>query len=331
MNSINLIYLSPWSVGGFTSFTAHLYRCLTSEDVDVQVLRCNNDREEKSLRTMKGHLLPYRNVTVETAVRQTRKRPTLITAVARPEDMKDENTIEKLMAAGAKICVQSSQEFRQFPHVESLSKRGSKVVTIRRALMKHFPGSAYLPHPYDRVHKEWSSLEDRRPACSISMVASNKHPEILCGANEKLAKKYRIDLLGKVTNPFLGMNLGKKYKNFVRPKGFRCSQEATILASQYRLAVDLSDYPSGDGGGTQYSFLEAMDAGTVNIVHRNWSSQKGDMEEDINCLAASSVEELAARIECSKVSRLKVLRTNALQVLENHSAKVIYATLKKIM
>jgi len=329
VKSINLIYLSPWSVGGFTSFTAHLQRCLVAEGVNVTVLRCNRDREERVTRVMKGHELSYRNVSVATAVRAAKTTPTLITAVARPDDLADKDTIHKLLKAGAMCCVQSTQEFKQFPHVTGL--KPAQVVVIRESLQKHFKGSAYLPHPYSRVHGKLSDLKGRQRACSLSMVATNKHPDIICKANESLPAKFRVEFVGKETTHFLGLKLKQKYPSYKKPKGFRCSQDAARLAAGYQMAVDLSDYPHGDGGGTQYSFLEAMDAGTVNVIHTNWADKKGDMQEFVNCLAVHSDDDLANILRNVTVGELNKLRKNALDVLEAHGSAAIVKRLRRIM
>lgn len=332
MDSINLIYLSPWSVGGFTSFTSHLARCLEIEGVEVQTLRCNRDRAERNERTMKGHGFRYRNVTIKDAVNATKKLPTLIVAVARPEDLADPSTIQRLLDAGARVCVQSTQEFKQFPHVRELIKSGSEsVVVIRKRLAKYFKGSQYLPHPYLRVFDDLSEsdFEHRQRACSISMVATNKHPEILCGVNETLPRKCRVKLLGKETTHFLGLALAEKYPHYEKPKGFRCSQEAADLASHYQFAVDLSEY-IGDGGGTQYSFMEAMDGGAVPIIHKNWEKEVGDMEDGYNCIAVDSKQELEAVLRGRTKHNLKKLRRGGSETLHMHSGKVIRKYLRNI-
>jgi hypothetical protein len=323
--SYNIVYLSPWSVGGFTSFTNHLVRCLGK---DVRVFRCNNDRDEDKTRVLKGHGFEYQNVSVKTLLRECRHVPTLITAVARPQDLKDPDTIPKLLRAEAKICVQSTQEFKQFPHVEALRKDGSQVVVIREQLKQYFKGSRYLPHPYVRVMDEdsLSPWHERKPACSTCMLAKNKHPEILLGANEKLPKKLRIDLFGKCTTHFLDRELRDKYPSYVKPDGFRTSAEAAQHAASYRYSVDLSDYP-GDGGGTQYSFLEAMDAGAIPVIHDTWAAQLGDMCRGSNCLSVSTADELVKLIREPE----DVGRSGALATLADHGPAAIKLAMKRVM
>ena len=75
----------------------------------------------------------------------------------------------------------------------------------------------------------------------------------------------------------------------------RVSPLARKLAEQH--AVDLSVI-KGDGGGTQYSFMEAADAGAVNVIHRNWLTGHSDDEmvpfprPGANCFAVGTAQEL---------------------------------------
>lgn len=77
-------------------------------------------------------------------------------------------------------------------------------------------------------------------------------------------------------------------------KGFPREADAAVKACVgYEFMVDLTIFKN-DGGGTQYSFLEAMDAGSVPVMTKDWCSYKGvahhfgyqveDKEELINFL-----------------------------------------------
>ena len=49
-----------------------------------------------------------------------------------------------------------------------------------------------------------------------------------------------------------------------------------------------------DGGGSQYTFLEAIYQGCVLVLHRDWVNQGKTFKEGVNCLAADTPEELAS-------------------------------------
>jgi len=334
MPKINLIYLSPWNVGGFATFTAHMYHGLKAEGWDVNVLRCNKDREEGHARTMKHHGTVYQNVTVAQAVRAAKKDLTLITAVARPDDLADEDTVKKLFRAGAYIFVQSTQEFKQFPHLEELKLReaGERVLVIRERLQGYFKRSKYVPHPYVRSRFGTAAQEQwvrRKAACSIAMIATNKHPYMLCDANQALKADKRIVFLGKETTHFLRMNLMDRYRHYKPGIGFVGSAQAVALAKDFRINVDLSVY-SGDGGGTQYSFLEAMDAGCINILHKRWAKEKGDMEIDKNCYVVTDAQELVNLVENIGWPDYRDMRRAVEKTLDNHHPSVISKVLGKL-
>lgn len=335
MKKINIMYLSPWPVGGFTSFTGHLYRSLIQEGWDVNVLRCNHDNDQQTLRESKHNGFMYRNVSVKTAVKMAKENLTVFGAVCRPEDCVDPDTIPKLMRAGAIVRVASTQEFKQFPHVAALRKEGknseSRVLVIRESLKQYFDNAIYLPHPFMPFNLDVLETLKRKRACSIAMVATNKHPRLICEANESLPKKLRVQFIGKETTPWIGMGLKKKFPSYETPKGFKGSLEAVQAASKYEFAVDLSVYPN-EGGGTQFCFLEAIDAGAINVLHRQWSDAKGDMVEGKNCLAVESVDELKELLRNGiSMSKVKALHRGGKKLLANHSPPVIANVLRKLL
>ena len=330
---INLVYLSPWPVGGFASFTGHFARALKDRGWEFEVLRCNRDKAERSVRHSAADF-DYRNATVAEVCQLARREPTLVTAVARPEDFAVPDTMRRLIRAGAYVFVQSTQEFRQFPHVDLLKKDSSRTLVIRESLLRHFPKARYVPHPYVRVGPMPEVRRTGR-ACSLAMVAKNKKPDVLLEGSMRVSKKDRIRLLGRLTTHFLGMDLEKKYpKVYERPKGYKTSAEAVALAAKYELAVDLSAY-DGDGGGTQYCFLEAADAGAVNVLHRDWTKVRGDMKQNENCVVVGDVEELVNVLKTRELHPgepfFERLGVGGAALLDAHGPKKFCARLAKVL
>jgi hypothetical protein len=163
------------------------------------------------------------------------------------------------------------------------------------------------------------------------MIATNKHPDMLCQANLTLRAKQRIRFLGKETTHFLRMHLMEKYPKIYKPAlGFYGSKEAVLLAEQYQINVDLSDY-KGEGGGTQYSFLEAMDAGCINIAHANWLAAKGEMESNYNCYGVQGPITLADCIEDITEASYRKIREGMIETLEAHSPAKTIQRLRRII
>lgn len=299
-------------------------------------MRCNRDRDEDTIRDQKFNGFQYRNVSVATAIKESKNALTVFGAVCRPEDCKDADTIPKLMGAGAILRVASTQEFKQFPHVEKLrqlkdSKKPSpRIIVIRKSLLQYFKNAVYLPHPFTPFGLDTKKFSDRQRACTIAMVATNKHPRLICEANESLPKRLRVKFLGKETTPWIGMALKKKFPSYESPEGFKGSKEAVAAASKYQLAVDLSVYPN-EGGGTQFCFLEAIDAGAINVLHREWSDAKGDMVEGTNCLAVASVDELKNLLRNGVSAKVaSSLHQGGLRLLREHSPPVIETVLRRL-
>jgi hypothetical protein len=72
----------------------------------------------------------------------------------------------------------------------------------------------------------------------------------------------------------------------------------TDILSQAKFVVDLSILKH-DGGGTQYTFLEAIHNKCALILHRKWLENKDlnpaycDFREGYNCFAVDNAKELA--------------------------------------
>ena len=69
-------------------------------------------------------------------------------------------------------------------------------------------------------------------------------------------------------------------------------QEKDILKDTHYV-VDMSTIKN-DGGGSQYTFLEAIYQGCVLVLHREWITSCSLFKEGVNCLAAETPEELAS-------------------------------------
>jgi hypothetical protein len=88
-----------------------------------------------------------------------------------------------------------------------------------------------------------------------------------------------------------------------------------ILADA-KYVVDMS-LIKNDGGGSQYTFLEAIAAGCILVLHRDWLKPGGEFIEGHNCLAAASPEELKAVLEGEH--DFLTIRQNASALLKRHA------------
>jgi hypothetical protein len=95
---------------------------------------------------------------------------------------------------------------------------------------------------------------------------------------------------------------------------------SSILA-QAKFVVDLTVLKY-DGGGTQYTFLEAIHNGCALILHRKWleneyvNPEYCDFKEGYNCLAVANENELAEIIK--KDPDTSKIVANARKLMDRH-------------
>ena len=75
----------------------------------------------------------------------------------------------------------------------------------------------------------------------------------------------------------------------------------------------------GDGGGTQYTFLEAIHQDTVLILHLDWINAGSTFKSGYNCIGVSTPEELAEVIEKGlSEGEYNEILINSKKILKNH-------------
>jgi hypothetical protein len=94
-----------------------------------------------------------------------------------------------------------------------------------------------------------------------------------------------------VSSKLSGLGFDKHYYGMF---GKSFSQVSDIL-SRSKFMVDLSEIPN-DGGGTQYTFLEAIYNNSAIVLNRRWiegvDRKYRDFKEGYNCYAVSNEQEL---------------------------------------
>lgn len=280
MERVNLIYLSPNPYGGWVTYTVHLYAALTSQGVDVHLYKVGN-RTERNRRPF-GSGLAYRNITMIDLLDLPGNK--LITASAK----KFKEEAECLVDNGAWIVCHDPTEFKNLP--DSMPK----LFVIRPSGLEYFPHAHYIPHPYMRAKKLMDLRTRMRNAVSVSRIDFDKHTEILLDANRLLPANKRIDIYGFENRLYTKFKIMPKYPEWVQSKAAfpREDGAAFALLTGARYMVDMSII-KGDGGGSQYTFLEAMDAGCVPVLHEEWCTVKGEMRPGKNCLVVSDGKSLA--------------------------------------
>jgi len=339
---MKLLYLSRSRYGGWVTFTSHLYHGLlgrppTSHDrfqtSEVHEVVRITGRSEKTQRDM-GNYVPYRNMCEEDVFEI--EEPILITAL----DKHHRELAMKLLEQGAYIVIHDPTELRNPEFREFIDPK--QVIVIRKSMLKHMPEATYIPHPYMALNrtdpldfKEW----DDRPlnAISISRLDFDKNSHWLFEANRKLPLNKQIVIRGSENRMYTKTRIVPKYPEYVQDSD-RLEEDRAIFKLDFRGAIDLcktarymTDFSviKGDGGGTQYTFLEAIDAGTICLLHKNWIRRNDSMKdtgENQNCLSFSDWKYVANFLGGKIQQHLSTfIRSNSVKLLVKHDAVRIAA------
>lgn len=318
---INLFYLSHNPYGGWANYTAHLKRSFESYGIKCNLYKIREGSKWDRERNF-GYGVNYQNIGIRTALKL--RGPKLITALG--GHYKNEGA--KLLEAGAFIVRHDPYESKFFTPPEN------RTIAVRKSSAKTTKGAVFIPHPYipiklpdpdpvDNPYERYNS------AISISRIDSDKKTEMILQANRMLPENKQIVIRGFAHTSYARFYLAKKYPEFGTADGGKhrttklpfpkdSLYNGVRMLSDYWYSVDLSVI-RGDGGGTQYTFLEAWNAETVQIVNKDWLIPGEEMKDGHNCIAVSTPEELASMFVYSISEDLHYnIRCQALYDLKRH-------------
>ena len=290
MGAVNLFYLSKNTTGGWVTFTRHLVSSLMAVGEQPMLFKIGN-RDEGKPRDF-GYGLRYTNVTAETAAKLAGQSPTIIVALAK--QLKEPGLA--LLAAGARIVIHDPTEVRSWLPRESIKAPW----VIRMANEARFDGARFIRHPYQRLgetfhlHEKLYALKTTR-CVSVSRIDFDKHTEILLDANRLGAGIVIRGFENRIYTRFKILPAYPEWKQSVAAYPRNVAEAFKILFNA-RYMADMS-LIKGDGGGTQYTFLEAWDALCVPIIHEGWIRPEDDMRDGYNCLTVGTGGELAVGLK----------------------------------
>lgn len=304
---INLFYLSGNTTGGWVTFTYHLVKVLEAMGEEVWLYKIGNRTEGK--RRPFGYDLAYRNITREDAVMLPGHSVVVAAAKQQAE------AARTLIGYGARVVLHDPTELRA--GLAGLAIPDPWV--IRKAVQRQVPGSVFIRHPYVRRPAPLK-LPKRKGAVSTSRTDFDKNTTILLDAN-RLGAGIRIH--GFENRLYTRFKICPEYPEWEQSKAHyaRTPDAAYELLLGAKCMVDMS-LIKGDGGGTQYTFLEAWDAGTVPIIHQEWLLPKDDMKVGENCLMAWDGQSLLRQVKACKKDTADLVAAGEKQ-LKKHSAKIV--------
>lgn len=303
---ILLAYLAQPKYGGWVTFTCHLARGLHAAGYTPVVVK-NTKRTEKQTRDF-GRQIRYQNLSTDALIRLARQHRVIITAV----DKHHHDTAARLIEHGALIVIHDPTELRE-PLLSTLSS--AQIIVIRKTMQHHLPHAQFIPHPY--MSRQMKDITARRPAAALSRIDFDKHTDIIIEANRQLAVP--IDIYGFMNPIYAHFKLDQLdpdwKKNYHGAFTAESLWSAVRVAAQYERVIDMSII-KGDGGGTQYTHLEAANAQTQLILHSDWQPTELLANYAHTCTTPDELAEL-----CKAAPQIK--HDAAQHLLQNHDAKMI--------
>ena len=288
---LSLVYLAKPIYGGWVTFTVHL-----AKQFNYRLYKVGK-RTEKKVRPF-GYGVDYQNICLDDLL----KLPNiLITAID-----KHYWSILPHLPKNTRIVIHDPTELKTSktnpnPLVQNDNLLcNMKVYTIRETVQKYLLDnfqiqSIFKIHPFYQYPCNTEGYKSH--AVSISRVDFDKNTDMILKAN-KLIKdsKKRVHIFGAENRIYVHHKLGElDFYNYWKgkfEKDYPLCHEGKDILKNTHYVVDMSTIKN-DGGGSQYTFLEAIYQGCVLILHREWVSQGSTFTEGVNCFAADSPEELA--------------------------------------
>lgn len=292
LEPITLFFLVPHiELCGVSSFTAHLYRALKAQGYQPTLVRIGSKSSVSTFPTG----IPVVTMTPRDATILARSSKSLITYCFWK---KNGHEAERLMELGVPMVIHDPAEFLP-PALEAMRKHSkvSKTIVIRDAnkvgLAEHGIDSTFIPHPYVAVEvppvvPKWNGL-------CLARIDGRKRTEKLVEANKMLPTSKAIHMMGSMNRIYEYHDLRQKHPDWKRWYGGKFDSHfgaAVELFAKARFAVDFTGLV-GDGGGTQYTFFEAWNAGVPLVLSNEWLQFDGPVKDGDNCIGVDGPEELA--------------------------------------
>lgn len=302
---ILLFYMADPKYGGWPTYTSHLFHGLAMAGKSPVLYKVGSRSESKDRPFGRG--IMYRNVSVQDALFMAKNSRCFITAVGKSQYQ----NAAKMIASGASVCVHDPTELKE-PFASSLPS--ARIVVIREKMLEHLPHARFIRHPYRPCGHRNSGAAGS--ACSISRVDHDKNTLMIAEANKLLSPPVKIyGAMNRIYSHFkLDAECPGWETNYMGSPKADSLWAGAKIASKHQYTVDMSVI-KGDGGGTQYTFLEALDAGSRLIIHEGWNAT-GDLKKA--SIQVGSAKELAKALQ----SRAKP-QQSADSMLKQHDCKSV--------
>jgi hypothetical protein len=319
-----------YNYGGCVTFTAHLLHLLRKK----RVLLLTKKLQENTNGDF-GYGIQYQNISTK-----------VFDAIENPfiTDMyKNFQLLQKLKRNDITIVIHDPGEISK--QTEPCLKYWN-IICIRKSFQEYLKNKydvnpKFLHHPFypyptiqQRNARNTDNDDDdmitKTEAVSISRVDYGKHIDIITDANKLITSSKNdnnnnnkpIKIYGPFNPNYIHHRLGKEiFKQYYYGTFEKSFAAISKILSKAKFMVDLSIIRH-DGGGTQYTFLEAIHNNTALIMNRKWIEEVDpkyrDFKEGYNCYAVSNGQELAEIINNSNNIDTMKMVTNAKKLMDRH-------------
>tara|TARA_B100001094_G_scaffold319681_1_gene364842 strand:- start:357 stop:1355 length:999 start_codon:yes stop_codon:yes gene_type:complete len=317
----NILYLAKPIYGGWVTFTAHLSK---KNNYPIYKITKNTEKKKRDY----GYECEYQNLNLADTLKLTNP---LITAVDKhywqylhffPKDTEiviHDPTECKPSKTGNPLIQTMNDKEPVLPHF--------KVITIRESVQEYLSqnfkiDSQYIKHPFYNYPKSDKSGLGYK-AVSISRIDFDKNTDLLLKANQLIQNKQNhIYLFGAenriyVHHKLKELNIQEYWKGKF-PKNLEPTYENKSILKDAKYMIDMSIIKQ-DGGGTQYTFLEAIYHNCILILHNEWINKGSLFQSGVNCLSVSNEQELATILNNDiDIDLTNVILQNSRKLLNDH-------------
>ena len=180
----------------------------------------------------------------------------------------------------------------------------------------------FYPYPIPCGDSDDTEEENKKTqAVSISRIDFNKNIEIILDANKRV-RSNPVKIYGWVNSKYASERLDTdEFNQYYQGKYVKSFDATSKILKKAKFMIDLS-FLQNDGGGTQYTFLDAIYHNCAIILNRQWienvDREYRDFKEGENCYAVSNAEELKELLDNMRnIDTTKIVQ-NARKLLHRH-------------
>jgi len=242
-----------------------------------------------------GYGARYQNIAPKDVKEVATKKKILITAI-------DKNYYESLPSFpdGTYIVIHDPTEVTP-QKLQTLGQhlKRFRILTIRQSVTDYLSKlgfkSKFIIHPF--YEYKFQKAQNPTKTVSISRIDYDKHTDILIDANKHLPQAKKIDIYGALNRMYAFHKLqDTDFKKYYKGGFEKSFEELSKKLADVKFVADMSVIKF-DGGGTQYTFLEAIHQGCALIINEAWiSGYKSVFKPGANCFAVADGKELAELI-----------------------------------